>query len=413
MKDAFVYNGDKEIRKSATNIIVSPNVNELPDNAFHGCSLLTSISLPASLSRIGSLGFDGCSSLNSIEIPNSVTAIGEMAFGACARLTSITIPAEVKVIEHATFYECTSLTSIELPSLLREIKSYAFQSCFSLTSITLPPLMTTLENSLFCKCTDLTSVKLPSSLTTIKGGAFDECTALTSITLPPSVHTIQNVAFINCTSLTSIELPPSLRFMHYNTFYGCTSINSITFSSSPDILAIGGAFDRDRPINSMVGSIHDVVRNNICSKENAYMYSSPTSNKLILILEDVGIIENIYNYEDYDVSECEEDYHVNFDLYVDWNVHAFQYERPALFRAAEDNLGLSEGLNDILHANGAAIQEVDPKTGLEAFMLSAVGSESNLETVFTVLQYHPAVIIPYTVVSSQEGLSSRKRKTGT
>lgn len=42
--------------------------------------------------------FEGCSSLTSVTIPNSVTIIGEKAFYGCSGLTSITIPNSVTII---------------------------------------------------------------------------------------------------------------------------------------------------------------------------------------------------------------------------------------------------------------------------------------------------------------------------
>ncbi|MBQ8916448.1 MAG: leucine-rich repeat domain-containing protein, partial [Alistipes sp.] len=56
---------------------------------FHGCTSLTSITLPDSVTSIGDYAFYGCTSLTSITIPESVTSIGLRAFGGCTGLTSI------------------------------------------------------------------------------------------------------------------------------------------------------------------------------------------------------------------------------------------------------------------------------------------------------------------------------------
>ena len=79
--------------------------------------------------------FDGCTGLTSIEIPDSVTSIGRYAFYNCTGLTSITIPEGVTSIGDDAFYNCKSLTSIEIPDSVTSIGDYAFRGCTGLTSI--------------------------------------------------------------------------------------------------------------------------------------------------------------------------------------------------------------------------------------------------------------------------------------
>ena len=57
-----------------------------------------------------------CSSLTSITIPSSVTSLGSTCFAGCSCLTSITIPSSVTSLSAACFYNCSGLTSITIPS---------------------------------------------------------------------------------------------------------------------------------------------------------------------------------------------------------------------------------------------------------------------------------------------------------
>ena len=68
--------------------------DKLGGYAFEGCSELTSLTLPSSVTSIGTYAFQDCSGLTSLTIPSSVTSIGIMAFSGCSGLTSIYVYPE-------------------------------------------------------------------------------------------------------------------------------------------------------------------------------------------------------------------------------------------------------------------------------------------------------------------------------
>ncbi|MBP0970456.1 MAG: leucine-rich repeat protein, partial [Oscillospiraceae bacterium] len=85
-------------------------VTEIGDYLFHGCTDLTSITIPDSVTRIGNHAFSDCTGLTSVTIPDGVTLINQCAFSGCTGLTSITIPESVTSISQSAFEDCNDLT---------------------------------------------------------------------------------------------------------------------------------------------------------------------------------------------------------------------------------------------------------------------------------------------------------------
>ena len=253
-----------------TNIeLVLPSyITKINQNAFSGCSSLTSITIPDSVTSIGDSAFSGCSGLTSITIPDSVTSIGGGAFSGCKGLTSITIPNSVTSIGNWAFSGCSGLTSITIPNSVTSIGAYAFSFCTGLTSIIVDEentkyhsagnclietesktliagcknsiiptdgSVTSIGSSAFRGCTGLTSITIPNSVTSIGEDAFSGCSSLTSITIPDSVTSIDRYAFSGCTGLTNITIPDSVTSIGDRAFYDTTWYNN-----QPDGLVYAG-----------------------------------------------------------------------------------------------------------------------------------------------------------------------------
>ena len=207
------------------NVYTSYN-DKLGDYAFYGCSGLTSLTIPSSVTSIGNEAFHGCSGLTSLVIPSGVTSIGDEAFHGCSGLTSLTIPSSVTSIGDEAFYGCSGLISLTIPSSVTRIGWSAFEGCSGLTSLTIPSSVTWIDRSAFSGCSSLTSLTIPSSVTSIGWSAFEGCSGLTSLTIPSSVTSIGNYAFEGCSGLTSIyvylEKTPKLGT---DIFSGCDAKN--------------------------------------------------------------------------------------------------------------------------------------------------------------------------------------------
>ena len=256
-KIAYKYIGDMP---ENTSIVIENGTVGIADNAFRGCSGLTSVTIPNSVTSIGDYAFNN-NGLISVSIGNSVTTIGEYAFSGCRSLTSVTIPNSVISIRDWAFSYCSGLTSVTIPNSVTSIGMYAFQYCSGLTAIKvesgnqtydsrdncnaiiekstntliagckntiIPNNVTSIGNYAFSGCSGLTSVTIPNSVTSIGSDAFSWCSGLTSVTIPNSVKSIGSDAFFSCSGLTtiySLNNTPSTCEQYYSDYY--TQFNSV------------------------------------------------------------------------------------------------------------------------------------------------------------------------------------------
>ena len=247
---------------SLTSITIPNSVTNIGISAFYGCSSLLSISIPNNVTNIDNNAFRGCTSLTSVTIPNSVMSIGDYAFYGCTGLTSITIPNRVTYIGEYTFKGCTSLTSVTIGESVSEIGKSAFESCTSLTSVVwnaihcvnfiipdapFPNSVTSftfgenvehIPNYLCDNLSGLTSLTIPNNVTSIGIRAFRDCSSLTSVTIPNSVTSIGTYAFQGCSSLSSVTIPNNVTSIEAGAFSGCSSLTSVTIPNG--VTSIGG-----------------------------------------------------------------------------------------------------------------------------------------------------------------------------
>ena len=184
-------------------------LNEIPVDAFSGCSSLASITIPQTVVRIGSNAFAGCSALRNVAFARGsvLTEIEGYAFDSCVSLLTMLLPASAELLGPGTFRGCTALSSVTLPDTLWEIADSLFENCSSLTGVALPDTVNAVGASAFSGCSRLSAVTLPADLFEIREYAFSGCSSLSSVTVPQNVQSIGFSAFSGCTALVSYTAP--------------------------------------------------------------------------------------------------------------------------------------------------------------------------------------------------------------
>ena len=247
-----------------TSITIPDSVTSIGSSAFSRCTGLTSITIPDSVKSIGNYAFTGCTGLTSITIPDSVKSIGDSAFSGCSGLRNVYI-TDVEAWVNISFGNSGSypnnygflrildengkeVTDLVIPNSVTSIGSYAFSSCTGLTSITIPDSVKSIGDSAFSGCSGLTSITIPDSVKSIGYSAFSGCSGLTSITIPfvgAEKDGAGNTHFgyifgASSYSLQSIDVPTSLKTVvitggssiGMNAFWGCFGLTSITIPDS-------------------------------------------------------------------------------------------------------------------------------------------------------------------------------------
>jgi BspA type Leucine rich repeat region (6 copies) len=224
--------------------IVGKPVTKIENNTFDNCAAITSLSIPAEVTSIGSFVFTGCNGLNSISVDSAnpeYSSVSGVLFNKS--LTSLiyfppgksggyTVPSTIIDIGNEAFLKCTFLTNISIPSNVTTIGNFAFSECTNLSTVSMSFGLSSIGFSAFSFCSAFTSITLPSSITQIPSSIFQGCTALTNISIPSSIIIIGADAFAGCLGLSNIAIPHSVTTIEVGVFSGCANLTSITIDSA-------------------------------------------------------------------------------------------------------------------------------------------------------------------------------------
>ena len=243
------YTADSNIKhifgSQVKEYIIGDGVTSIGENAFYGCSELTSVTIPSSVTTIGKYAFANCTGLTKVIVPDIAAWCGIYFSNSFANplhyakhiysdenteIIDLTIPESVTSICFAAFWNCSSLKSVTFPSGLQSIKKCAFNSCTGLTSITIPEGVTSIGEYTFYNCSGLTSVTVPSSVTSISESAFEGCSNITDLKL--NCETIEDWFADIKTSLKTLTIGEGTTTISDSAFEGFSVLTTVSLGSN-------------------------------------------------------------------------------------------------------------------------------------------------------------------------------------
>lgn len=213
-----------------TDFTGSDNLESVEEYAFYGCESLVSVELGKNIMLMGAYSFSGCNSLTEIYIPDSVTIIEMEAFKNCKNLETVRMSSNVDYIPREAFYNCVSLSSFTWDAESKLVGRLAFGGCVSLSEFDFVNLEKLYVNSFLGS--GVTVVNLgetenessPTPLTTIEVQSFKNCESLETVGIGGSVTTVKSQAFADCTSLETAVIADSVTEIANDAFDGCDNL---------------------------------------------------------------------------------------------------------------------------------------------------------------------------------------------
>lgn len=188
---------------------------------FYNCTKLETINLPDTITDIAATAFESCTLLDNVTLPSNLETIGAFAFSKTG-LTSITIPASVTTLGSLDASAASGSTG--RPGVI--IRAAALPGKFPFDGGDTTTTVT--ENSnVFNGCTKLTTVVFEGAPTTMYGSTFKGCTALESVTFGGTWTKLEKNMFEGCTKLTNLTIPATVTEIGADAFKGWTATQVI------------------------------------------------------------------------------------------------------------------------------------------------------------------------------------------
>ena len=243
-----------------THIVVNDNIHTLGDSAFANSDQLITISLPDTISAVGTdvfkassgkltatiRGVDGMidssvydgkmGGVQYLVIDENVDTIGTYAFANSSTIKGVVIN-NTNLIDDYAFYKAAALNYVEIGAT-NTIDAYAFAECLALKNVEIDKVRA-INDYAFFNCIAMIDIYIDSEsgLEHIGEHTFEECKLMPKMVLPATVRNIGAYAFYNCNSMTYINIPDGVPAINDYTFFGCASLKEMLLPNS--VITVG------------------------------------------------------------------------------------------------------------------------------------------------------------------------------
>lgn len=213
-----LYNGadfylDGEL---VTDLVIPADVSKIGSYAFCNCETIETVTIPSGLSEIEGQAFYGCREIERVYI-SDLASWCECDFSQCGTplwygaelyldgelITDLTVPEGVEKIGDYAFYGCDHIQNISIPEGVNEIGDRAFADC-RISRIEIPGSVSVLGEYLFSSCLGLDEIVFRDGATTVGDNAFRSCPGLKAVVIPATVKNINLYTFYGSENIIDI-----------------------------------------------------------------------------------------------------------------------------------------------------------------------------------------------------------------
>ncbi len=213
------------------------------ESAFIRCRGLRTVTIGPGVTASGISAFESCTGLNGVYI-SDVAAWCRIYFGGNkaspleyahnlylngALITNLTIPDGVTKVGDYAFEHCYSITSVTIPEGCTTIGEYAFNNCRNITTASLPNSLTTIGSFAFASCAQM-HTGIPAGVSYIGERAFNGAPLTSNIVVNQGV--IGERAFNACGSVMDLTIGAGVTYIGSNAFNEMGGLRNIHYGST-------------------------------------------------------------------------------------------------------------------------------------------------------------------------------------